>query len=167
MLTLDNVKLRAVKKTDSMLLFDMINEPDIVRFNAPYKPVDEIHHEKWLENLLADSNKVFFIIESDNKPVGSIQLIDIHPIHRNAELTVRIGDKNHRGKGIGSKALKILCRYAFKDLGLVRVWLRVFSTNELAIAAYKKAGFSVEGKMEKAAYIEGRFVDVIVMGLLA
>ena len=166
MLRADNIILRSIENKDADLLYKAINTPELVRFNAPFKPVHEVHHLEWLTNLLNDASKELFAIEISEEVVGCIQLIDIHPIHRSAELTLRIFDEENRGKGIGTKSVRLLCEHAFTDLGLVRVWLRVFSSNEKAIEAYKKAGFLVEGLMKKAAFIKGEFVDMVVMARL-
>lgn len=166
MLEFQGVSLRSILITDGPLLFQAINDPQLVRYNAPYKPVSELDHNEWLKGVLKDKSKQFFIICYQGIPVGSVQLIDINFIHRNAELTIRIFDNKNASKGIGSKALQLLCEYAFKDLGLMRLWLRVFHTNERAIHVYKKAGFQEEGVMRKAAYVHGSFVDVLIMAKL-
>lgn len=167
MLRADEITLRSVENKDADLLYKAINTPELVRFNAPFKPIHEMHHLEWLSQILHDPSKELFVIEISKKVVGCIQLIDIHPIHRSAELTLRIFDEANRGKGIGTKSVMLLCEHAFIDLGLVRIWLRVFSNNEKAIAAYKKAGFLVEGLMKKAAFIKGAFVDIVIMTRLS
>ncbi|MEI7493895.1 MAG: GNAT family N-acetyltransferase [Alphaproteobacteria bacterium] len=167
MLKHGDVSLRAVRNADAHILYEAINSPSLVRFNAPFKPVHESCHLEWLSGVLSDKTKEVFIIEHSEVSVGCIQLIDINSIHRSAELTMRIFDESCRGKGIGRSAVSLLCEHAFCDLGLVRVWLRVFSENERAIHAYKKAEFSVEGVMKKAAFIKGAFVDVVVMARLS
>lgn len=98
MLQTDDICLRSVTNSDLDFLFQTINNPDLVHFNAPYRPVHEVSHIKWLETLLFDKTKEFFVIEFKREPVGSVQLIDISPIHRSAELTIRIFDQKHRGK---------------------------------------------------------------------
>jgi len=45
------------------------------------------------------------------------------------------------------------------------VWLRVFRTNTRALKTYASAGFVKEGVMRDAAFVNGRFVDVVVMGI--
>lgn len=163
MLRSEDVILRAVKNSDSDLLYQVINCPEVVAFNAPFKPTHEVNHQSWMVNILNDKTKEFFIIEYFDKPIGSVQLVDIDSIHRNAELKIRIFDETDRGKNIGTKVLELLTEHAFSNLGLVRVWLRVFNNNERAISAYKKAGFMAEGTMKKAAFINGEFLDVICM----
>jgi RimJ/RimL family protein N-acetyltransferase len=95
-----------------------------------------------------------------------VQLTDIDPVHRSAELTIRIGDESERGAGHGTEALKQTIDFAWRDLNLHRVWLRVFADNTRAIRAYKKAGFVEEGVMRDAAHIDGRYVDMALLGII-
>ncbi len=99
--------------------------------------------------------------------MGTIQLFDINMIHRNAELSVRILETTNQGKGIGSTAVNLLVEHAFRDMGLVRVWLRTFSNNQRAIKAYEKVGFIKEGLMRNAAFIDGKILDVVIMARLS
>ena len=161
-----HILLRALKDSDSSFLYEAINSPELVRFNAPYKPVHELNHKQWFQEALTDSSKRFFIIETKGKTVGTIQLFDINMLHKNAELSIRIASPQDRGKGIGSIAVALLSEHAFKDMGLVRVWLRAFSNNEPAIKAYEKARFKKEGIMRQAAFINGEFLDMIIMARL-
>lgn len=161
-----DVVLRAVNNSDADKLYEAINSPDTARFNAPYKPIHEVNHKEWLSNILNDKAKVYFMIEHFGDAIGSIQLLDVNQTHRNAELAVRIFDDEMRGKGFGSRAIDLICKYSFNDLGLIRVWLRVFANNQRAINAYKKNGFAEEGVMKKAAFINGKFLDVVVMAII-
>lgn len=46
-----------------------------------------------------------------------------------------------------------------------RLTLRVLSTNAPARALYKRAGFEVEGVLREAFWLEGAYVDDVLMGL--
>ena len=89
-----------------------------------------------------------------------------HPVHRNAELQIRIGSEKHRGKGIGPEAIRLLTDFGFRDLNLHRINLHVFANNEPAIKAYEKCGFDKEGTMRDGAWIDGQWLDVHVMALI-
>lgn len=155
--------LRPVRISDSDILYQAINDPTLVRFNSPYTPIDEINHQEWLHTIVKDDKKRIFMIEKENKILGSVKLFDIDLLHRNAEISIRLFNLEDCSQGIGSRALHLLCDHAYRDLGLVRVWLRVFNNNERAIKAYEKAGFLKEGTMRKAVFIDGKFQDVIIM----
>jgi len=60
----------------------------------------------------------------------------------------------------------LLLGFAFDQLGLHRVWLRVFAENKRAIKAYKKAGFVQEGVTRDDEFFDGEFHDTIVMSVL-
>ena len=51
-------------------------------------------------------------------------------------------------------------------MNLNRVWLHVFEFNERAAACYRKCGFQQEGHLRQHRYSEGRYYDVLVMGIL-
>lgn len=162
----DSVTLSPIRPGDSETMFRWINDPETVRFNAPFKPVHWANHQEWVQSLGKLSNKVVFAIRAADNLIGIVQLIDVDPINRSAELTIRIGAETHRGSGYGSLALRLAISFAWCDLNLNRVWLRVFADNTRAIRAYKKVGFVEEGVMREAAHIDGRFVDMIIFGIL-
>jgi RimJ/RimL family protein N-acetyltransferase len=163
-----SVALTAFEDSDSAQLFAWINDPELVRLSAPFRPVHAVSHGEWLSALAADRSRVAFAIRAlpARQLIGVVQLAAIDPVHRNAEMIIRIGEPSEQGKGRGSEALKLLLAHAWKDLNLHRVGTRAFATNARAIAAYKKAGFSVEGQLREAAFIDGAWTDLVVMGVL-
>ena len=70
-----------------------------------------------------------------------------------------------RGKGIGL-ALMLATLERAKAGGLTRVELTVREDNLRAKALYEKVGFVVEGVKRKAALHDGKYYDLILMGLL-
>ena len=167
MITGANVHLTEVRAADSEVLFGWINHPDTVRLNSAYRPTHESTHQTWFASLGKNEHRIFFAVrDSSDRLLGYIQLIDVDAIHRVAELTIRLGLESERGRGVGTEAMRLVLDHAWRDLNLNRVWLRVFSDNARAIRAYEKVGFLKEGVLRQGAYINGRFVDVVVMGTL-
>lgn len=169
MLAGTRIALTALYRDDSAKLLDWINDPETVRFNAPYSPVHETAHATWFERVTTDPSRIIFgIRERDTQRlIGVVQLVNLHPIHRSAELIVRIGAEADRGAGLGSEALKLVTRFGFRDKNLQRISLKVFANNARAIRAYEKAGFHKEGQLRRAAFIDGGWQDEIIMALLA
>jgi RimJ/RimL family protein N-acetyltransferase len=60
-----------------------------------------------------------------------------------------------------------LCRFGFREMNLQRIGLSVYEVNPRGVRAYEKAGFKEEGRARRAHFIDGRYVDVVRMGLLA
>ena len=123
----------------------------------------------FVKNIILNSasSKNYIIEESEgNTAIGVTSLINIDTKNRNAECIIDIGEKEYWGKGYGTEALKMLLEYAFLELNLHRVSLRVFSFNESAIHIYNKIGFRKEGIMRESIYRNGKWHDIIIMGVL-
>ncbi len=169
MLAGTKIALTALRRDDADILFGWINTPDTVRFNAPFSPVHEPGHLAWLERVTSDPSRIIFGIRSlsTRRLVGVIQLIDLHPVHRSAELIIRIGADGDCGHGFGSEAVRLMTGFAFRDRNLQRVSLKVFADNARAIRAYEKAGFQREGILRRAVFIDGAWQDEVMMAILA
>jgi RimJ/RimL family protein N-acetyltransferase len=153
---------------DRELLFQWINDAELVRFNSAYRPTHEPNHAEWFTGFTGDPSQAVFAIRDAASAalVGLAQLVNIHPIHRCAELRIRIGSAEYRDQGFGGDALRQLRDFAWDDLNLERVYLHVFAGNARAIRAYEKAGFVEEGRMRRAAFIDGNWQDVVAMAVL-
>lgn len=168
MLTASHVVLKPLMAADLPRLFDWINDREQVLFNAAYRPISEENHRAWFEAVQDRPDIVIFGIHliGRDQMIGSCQLRGIDPVHRTAELQIRVGEVDERGRGYGTEAIRLLLDFAFRDLNLHRVHLQVFATNMAAIRAYEKVGFHSEGVMREAAHIDGAYVDVLIMGIL-
>jgi UDP-4-amino-4,6-dideoxy-N-acetyl-beta-L-altrosamine N-acetyltransferase len=160
------VALAALRPEDSDLLFEWINDHDLVVQSAPFRPIDRAEHDAWFERIRQREDARIFAIREGDRLVGSCQLHSIHPVHRSAELQIRIGADDARGRGVGSEAVSQLVRFGFDELGLHRICLQVFATNDRAIRLYERAGFRREGVLREAASIDGAWIDVLLMALL-
>lgn len=162
------VALTPITRADAPRLFAWINDRDLVRHNAAYQPVHEPTHVGWLEALVRRDDAVAFAIRvrRTRRLIGVCQLTAISRVHRSAELQIRIGDASARGRGYGGEAVRLLLDHAFHDLNLHRVSLQVFDTNRVAIRTYERVGFRHEGTLREAAFIDGEYVDVRLMGIL-
>jgi RimJ/RimL family protein N-acetyltransferase len=122
----------------------------------------------WMDELPRTNTQILFAIRKLFEPqiVGFVIFKNIQFVHRSAEIGLRIGAEVERGKGYGKRALSLALNYAWNHLNLHRVSLTVFAHNARAIAAYRAVGFEDEGRMKDAAFIDGEWVDVVVMAAL-
>lgn len=162
------VRLAPLLDDDIEPMFKWINDRDTVVLNAPFAPVHFADHTAWFDVLRQRKDAVIFAIRTveDGRLVGSCQLHSMHPVHRSAELQIRIAATTDRGKGYGLEALRLLLRHGFRDRNLHRVQLHVFADNAPALGLYSRAGFREEGRLREAAFIDGKFKNIVVMGLL-
>lgn len=163
--------LRPLKRED--LATSLPWRRDVALRNAIFGyrfPVTEENEAAWYERLLTDSTHervVFAISPKEGMALlGMVRLAEIDWVARVAEFGIFLGDAANRGQGIGRQAAALILRYAFDDLNLERVHLRVAAGNASAIASYRKLGFKEEGVLRQHAYFDGAYHDVVLMGLL-
>ena len=62
--------------------------------------------------------------------------------------------------------MRLALRYAFDQLKLHRISVRVLAYNHRAIRSYQKCGFVIEGHEREAAWVNGQWHDDVLLGLL-
>lgn len=136
-----SVKIRLITKEDTPNIVAWRNN-ERVRNNFIFQEVfTEEMHNNWMDTKVASGDVVQFIIETeeDSKPVGSVYFRDIED--GKGEYGIFIGDDSAIGKGYGKQAAKLALEYAFYELKLEYIFLRVFADNISAIKSYERAGF--------------------------
>ena len=75
-------------------------------------------------------------------------------------------DQKHQGKGLMTKAVKAITAYQFEELSLNRVEIRCAEHNQKSRAIPEQLGFKQEGQLRDAEWLNDRYVDHIVYGML-
>jgi [ribosomal protein S5]-alanine N-acetyltransferase len=123
--------------------------------------------EAWYEHVSSDPNPFHWAVEQDGRFIGTTRLHHLREKDRKAQYAVGILDRTLHGQGIGQRVTRIVLTYAFAELGLHRVGLKVFAVNERAIHCYRRCGFVEEGLEREAAFVDGTWYDDVTMGILA
>ncbi|WP_368654632.1 GNAT family N-acetyltransferase [Ornithinibacillus sp. 4-3] len=164
------IKLRKVTKEDTELYHKWRNDIEVIQSTNPSLDVYPINAtQEFVDHVILGSStaKSYIMVEKENEiSIGIVSLINIDYKNRNAECIIDIGEKEYWGKGYGSEGLKLLLDYAFYEMNLHRVSLNVFSFNDRAIHLYTKIGFQQEGNSRQSLFRNGKWHDIIHMGLL-
>ncbi|MBO0994436.1 GNAT family N-acetyltransferase [Bacillus sp. SD088] len=164
------VRLRKMTMEDTALYHKWRNDMDVMYSTNPSLDVYPLEETKeFVDQVILGSHtsKSYIMVEKSNETsIGVVALINIDDKNRNAECIIDIGEKKYWGEGYGSEGLKLLLDYAFYEMNLHRVSLQVFSFNNRAIRLYKKIGFHEEGNSRESLFREGKWHDIIHMGLL-
>jgi RimJ/RimL family protein N-acetyltransferase len=72
---------------------------------------------------------------------------------------------SRQGQGVGRALIEAAIAEA-RRRGARRLTLRVFSPNERARRLYESAGFVVEGVLREEFFLEGRYVDDVLMAFV-
>lgn len=130
------------------------------------RPLTSEAEDQWYERAAIGSEQdVHFTIYRlpELHPLGNTSLHYIDYRDRSAELGIFIGEKEMRGHGYGTEAVRLMLDYAFVALGLHNVMLKVYEFNQAARRAYDKAGFREIGRRRQSKWMGGRLWDEIYM----
>ncbi len=107
-----------------------------------------------------------WVIEAEGRCVGHARLHHLDEENRRARYAIGIFDPRAWGRGLGTEATRLVLGYAFDNLLLHRVDLRVLAYNQRAIACYEKCGFVHEGIEREGALIAGEWQSDWMMSIL-
>ncbi|MBO7746983.1 GNAT family N-acetyltransferase [Paenibacillus sp. MWE-103] len=111
------------------------------------------------------SNRLMFTIENLNgENVGGINLNSINERNGTFSIGIQI-DRDHRGKGYGTRAVHLLLKYAFFERRLNKFNDSVLEGNEASAAMLRNVGCIQEGIRRQVVYTNGRYYDSILFGL--
>ncbi|NCN41847.1 GNAT family N-acetyltransferase [bacterium] len=162
------VVFKPIEVTDLENYHRWINDEETNQWRGLYHPTSREDALKWIEaKRQPQADKLNLSIYSTNgKHIGFIGLQAICPRSRRAELWIYIGDKEYWGKGFGEDSARTLCKYAFEQMNLYRIWLECNPDFTQVTRCYEKVGFKQEGILRHAYYRDGAFRDTCIMGLL-
>jgi len=167
---MEEVLLRALGSDDIENCLRWHNDQELNRsLLGAFHYINRDTELNWLKKVQVPSNQevnLAICLSENGQHIGNIYLRDIDWISRRGELHILIGEREHRGKGYGAAAVQLLVRYAFDSLGLHRIYLHVLEKNLAAIKMYKKCGFEREGVLKHHGFKNGKFENVLLMGLI-
>ncbi|MGE7115067.1 N-acetyltransferase family protein [Lysinibacillus sp. NPDC047702] len=166
---MEQIKIRVATEEDveNMLAIqsEVLVEEDylITTFEEFQQTIGE--QKNWIQAKLTNERELILIAQYQEKIVG--WLVFQSPNRKRLAHTGSFGMmilKEYRGLGIGKRLLEKLLKWAELNPYIEKISLGVFSTNESAIALYKKMGFVEEGrKINEIRLHDKQYIDDILM----
>ena len=132
----------------------MVNDiENVARFigsrREPFSMEEEI---QWVRKTLAAKEIVCSMLEKERgEYIGNTGLMDM--ADGAGELGIVI-TANMQGKGYGTEAVRAMVRYGMDQLGLSRLFLKVYPDNVRAIHVYEKCGFREYDRTAEDVFME-------------
>lgn len=169
MIEYDNIVLRPITLSDTEKIVTWRNKKEVQEHFVYQRLFTKESHEHWMKTMVKTQKVAQFmiIVKDTRQEIGSVYLRDIDRENQKAEFGIFIGETVSQGKGYGTMAAKAILQFGFEQLGLHKIFLRVFADNRRAIASYIKVGFVQEGHMKDDVLINGTFKDMIFMAVFS
>ncbi len=150
----DKVELRYLVLEDAYTSVIWRNNPKIweLTLNSPNKKITIEDELNWIKKVIAENDSNRFAILFNNKYVGNIQLTNIK--NNESYYGVFIGETDYWSRGIAKKATLLIIEFAFIELKLKKVKLKVRVEHINAYNLYLKIGFKEIDRDEKLIYME-------------
>lgn len=148
------IKLRLQKVSDAKKFYEILNNDNFVYF--PARPKSVAAEKEFLKNNIKrrkDNTDWNYTIIYGKEVVGGIGV----KINFHRKYIGEIGyfiDENYWGKGIASRAVKLVEAICFKKLKLKRIEIVMLPANIASEKVAIKNGYLKEGRMRKA--VKGR-----------
>ena len=159
------VILREIKNIDTNNIIKWRNSEEVNKnFFERTKLTVEMHN-LWLLNRVKQGEvKQFIIVDKiSNIDIGSTFIKDIDSINGKCEYGIFIGENKFKGQGLGSEVAILVSEYAFNEMELHKIYLRVFAHNIGAIKSYEKAGFKKVGLLVDEIKVDNKYYNVVLM----
>ncbi len=145
------IKLRKIEPTDLPFLYQWENDASAWADGANHNPLSQQDLRTYIESTTGDiyrDGQLRLIIEKPSafshqpsETLGCIDLFDFDPRNRRAAIGMYIAPE-HRGKGVGKEAVRLLEDYAFGHLNLRVLYAVIATKNTACTTLYRHAGYS-------------------------
>ena len=146
----------------------LLHDEEIARwFDAPTGPPTSEHHSAWVAQTHAEwadgRAKATFLVEWRGEPAGSV---DVRRRSDGVGVLSWVTYAPYRGRGVASRAVRILVQWAFTELRLRRVEAEVNPLNRASLRTAHRAGLRREGVLRGNTTLGGEVHDTVVLGRL-
>jgi RimJ/RimL family protein N-acetyltransferase len=119
-----------------------------------------------IARLNSRTNSLCLVAEHDNQLVGFLNAMGGQVNRLRHSTTLALGVlRSHWGQGVATAMLNETLSWS-RQAGLARIELNVHTNNLRAVAAYRRAGFQIEGTRRRSLLVSGRYVDEYLMSVI-
>jgi UDP-4-amino-4,6-dideoxy-N-acetyl-beta-L-altrosamine N-acetyltransferase len=141
-------------------------KPEVSEYMYTSPDISSEEQKQWYRDIKNDQTKKHWIIEVDGEWVGLVNLYNIDLINKRAYWAYYLGETSVKGKGIGTQVELNILQYVFDKMGLNKLCCEIFTSNEKVIKLHEKFGSNIEGTLRNHIYKDGKFHDIVTMGMM-
>ncbi len=166
----DVVVLRPFSLADVDRVTEACQDADIQRFTTVPVPYRRGHALEWISGHEAEraarTGLALAITDTDDQMIGSVGFASIDWGNDAGEIGYWVAPWG-RGSNAAGRATRLLAGWGVRELGLIRVELRISTHNQTSQRSAEFAGFRWEGILRSALALRDERHDLAVYSLLA
>ncbi|MFP3986504.1 GNAT family N-acetyltransferase [Streptomyces sp. E11-3] len=155
----EGLVLREWSDDDLPAMVELFEDPDVACWTPLASPFDAPAARGYLSRARqkrVDDLSIQLAITTDGQlPLGEILLFRQDANDRTASLGYTVGAA-HRGKRLGSRALKVMTEYAHHTADMPRVTLSIAAENGASVAVARAAGYLLTNEPQVSKVNKGR-----------
>lgn len=163
------IYLRQYAPKDLDVWFNWFNDAEVVGLMDQRRwPNTKEKQKQYLERMTTSSSdmQLAIVYKSNDALIGTVGLHGMDAINRNADISIIIGDKKYWGKGLAKEAVGLLIDHVFAMLNLHKLTAGFVDGNKASQKLFESFGFKKEAVLREQVYLQGKYHDIIRMGLL-
>ncbi|WP_186758632.1 GNAT family N-acetyltransferase [Echinicola salinicaeni] len=134
--------LRNATPEDVEVTFKWANDPIVRKYSYNQDPIERTSHDKWFRVKVLSNDCEYYVLELNNKPVGSIRF-DIENSGKMAKISYLV-DSGHTGKGLGKYLLEAgVNRFKANMPGIQKVYGYVLKENIPSLKIFQGMGYEI------------------------
>jgi RimJ/RimL family protein N-acetyltransferase len=148
----------------------MTADSDVVRFTRVPAGADETFARGWIKRYVDgwdDGSRAGFAIRARGGDfLGFAALVELDLGHQEGELGYMVAPAA-RGRGIAPRAVALLTRWGFDELGLIRLELRIDAQNPASERVAERSGYRRDGVLRNVHFKDGLRCDLAIWSRLS
>jgi len=160
------VVLRPYTEADVDELTAALQDPEIAEWTNVPEPYTRGHALRFIVEGPGGISELTLAIRDagDGRLLGSLG-VRLDEVQRYAEMGYWVG-ADDRGRGVATRAIRLVSRWAIEELGVGRVQILAAPGNAASRRAAERAGFTAEGTLRAYRVQKDRRVDLVMHSLL-
>lgn len=167
----ENIRIELIKETHAKLIFEMVDQNRThlrewlpIVYKIPSIEFAESFVKGSIQSNEAGVEHALGFFEYQ-QAIGRIGVYKIDNQNRIGEIGYWIVE-NSQGKGIITKACKVMIDFCFNDLDLNRIEIKCATANLRSKAIPEKLDFSRDGVIRQGEFVHDKFFDLALYSLL-
>lgn len=161
--------IRPLENEDIEAFYQWYNDQEVNLWSSGAWPLNTLLSKDAIEDRFFEPDsdeRRYAILNLEQELIGTLGFRDANIPARSATLFIVIGEKEYWGQGYGSDALNTFLHFLFSQWNFHRLSLDTWDGNLRAIKAYERLGFKLEGTLRDARFVNGKYHDALIFGVL-